>query len=123
VIALQRNGLYGMACAVALFALASSAGAATSLDNLPVKPIANPESSLIPETQPYRPLFPIEDDDLPSFIAHATTNVAATEISVWGKMLLGLAGLGFLLRRQVWWRKAAYVTFDQRNRPGSDRQS
>jgi hypothetical protein len=123
VLALKRNDLIGIACAAALCALASSAGAATSLDNLPIAPIASPESGLMPETQPYRPLFPIEDDDLTSFIAHATTNaVSARETSVWVKVLLGLAGLGFLLRRQTSWRKAAYIAFNQRNRSWSQSQ-
>jgi hypothetical protein len=39
---------------------------------------------------------------------------ATSETSVWVKMLLGIAGLGFLLHRQVWWRKAAYIAFNQR---------
>ena len=121
---LRGNRLIGMACAAALCALASSAGAATSLDNLPIAPSVSPESGVMPETQPYRPLFLIEDGDLSSFIAHATTNaVAATETSVWVKMLLGLAGLGFLLRRPVWWRKAAYIAFNQRNHRNSQPQS
>jgi hypothetical protein len=116
VLALQGKSLIGMVCAVALFALASPAGAATPLDNLPSATIATPASSLSAETQPYRPLFPVDDEDLAGFIAHATTNaVSVTEPSVWVKMLLGMAGLGFLLHRRVWWRKAAYISFDQRN--------
>jgi hypothetical protein len=119
VLALQRKSLTGIVCAAALFALALPAGAATSLeplDNSLRATIADPTSSLVPETQPYKPLFPIEDEDLASFISHATTNVvsATSETSVWVKMLLGIAGLGFLLHRQVWWRKAAYIAFNQR---------
>jgi hypothetical protein len=118
-----------MVCAAAIFALALPAGAATSLeplDNSLRATIADPALSLVPEARPYKPLFPIEDEDLASFISHATTNVvsATTETSVWVKMLLGIAGLGFLLHRQVWWRKAAYISFDQRNQPKSvQRQS
>ncbi len=120
----RRKSLAGMVCAAALFALASPAGAAISLEPLDHSQrtsIADPASSLVPETQPYKPLFPIEDEDLASFISHATSNAvsATTETSVWVKMLLGIAGLGFLLHRQVWWRKAAYVAFNQRNQPKS----
>jgi hypothetical protein len=127
VLDLRGKALIGMVCVAALFALASPAGAATALatlDTLPSAPIAVPASSLLPETQPYRPLFPIEDDDLAGFIAHATTNVSNSETPAWVKMLMGFAGLGFLLRRRVWWRNAAYVCFDQRNRAESvQRQS
>jgi hypothetical protein len=111
-----------MVCAAALFVLASPAGAATALaalDTLPSAPSPSPVSSLVPETPSYRPLFPIEDDDLAAFIAHATTNASETETPAWVKMLLGFAGLGFLLRRRVWWRNAAYACFNQRNRTES----
>src|SRR5208283_2837083 len=92
VMTLKGKGFAGVFCA-AFFVLASPAGAATpveTLDNSPSAPIGGPAPNLVPETQPYRPLFPIEDDDLASFISHATTNatnaVSSPETSAWVKM-------------------------------------
>ena len=120
-----RSAICALALAAAAFTWSSCAGAATAIDNLGNAPIGNSSpSSLSPDSQPYRSLFPAEGEDLSAFIARASANAvsAAPESSTALKVLLGLAGLALLLRRGAWWRKAAYVRYNQRSdNPLSDR--
>jgi hypothetical protein len=104
-------------CAGAFAAWASCAGAATAIDTLGNAPAASPApSSLSPDAQPHKSLFPAEGEDLSAFITRASANAvsAAPERSTALKVLLGLAGLFLLFRRRTWWRKAAYLRFNQR---------
>lgn len=120
-----RSALSAVAFAAASCAWSPCAGAATAIDNLGNAPTGNPSpSSLSPDSQPYKSLFPAEGEDLSAFIARASANAAsaAPERSTALKVLLGLAGLALLLRRGAWWRKAAYVRYNQRSdNPLSDR--
>jgi hypothetical protein len=106
-------------------AWASCAVAATAIDNFDDGAAANPSpSSLSPDAQPYSSLFPAEGEDLSAFIARASANAvsAAPERSTALKVLLVVAGLALLLRRRTWWRKAAYLRYNQRgNNPLSGR--
>jgi MYXO-CTERM domain-containing protein len=107
-------------CATAFVAWASCAGAATAIDTLGLAPAADSApSSLSPDAQPYRSLFPAEGEDLSAFIARSSASAvsAAPETSTALKALLGLAGLALLLRRRSGWLKAAYLRFNQRNNP------
>jgi hypothetical protein len=119
-----RSAISALAFAAACCAWSSGASAATAIDNLGNGPAASPStSSLSPDAQPYSSLFPAEGEDISAFIARASANAvsAAPERSTALKVLLGLAGLALLLRRQAWWRKAAYMRFNQRDNVLSDR--
>ena len=104
---------------------ASCATAATAVENFDNSSAASSApSSLSPDAQPYRSLFPAEGEDLSAFIARASANAvsAAPETSTALKVLLVVAGLALLLRRRTWWRKAAYLRYNQRgNNPLSGR--
>ena len=120
-----RRAISALAFAAAACVWSPCAGAATAIDDIgngPTAPASLP--SLSPDARPYSSLFPAEGEDLSAFIARASANAvsAAPERSTALKFLLGLAGLALLLRRGAWWRKAAYLRYNQRSdNPLSDR--